>query len=168
MATQGTLRLTIVEAQLTRDTGTADDLKMDPYAVIKNRSNAQRTETKWDAHKTPVWNETLDLQVSNISDNLSIRVMDENEATNAQIGECQVKMASMCVSGGLDAWFPIMHDSKPAGQLHLTGEWLPAGSDPVAWSASVSPGLQQTVAQMQMRETMGNKPAYQSKGPAAY
>ena len=88
MATQGTLRLTIVEATLTRDTGTADDLQMDPYVVIKNRRNAQRTDTKWDAGKTPTWNETLDVEVGNISDNLEVRVMDENEATNAMIGEC--------------------------------------------------------------------------------
>ena len=64
-----------------------------------------RTETRWDAGKTPVWNETLDVQVTNINDDLELRVMDENEATNAEIGNCTVKMQSMCVSGGLDEWF---------------------------------------------------------------
>ena len=56
MATHGTLLLTIVEAELTRDVGTADDLQMDPYVVLKNRSNAMRTETQVDAGKTPAWN----------------------------------------------------------------------------------------------------------------
>ena len=37
MATQGTLVLHIMEAQLDRDVGTADDLVMDPYVVITNR-----------------------------------------------------------------------------------------------------------------------------------
>ena len=105
MATAGTLRLTIVEAELTRDVGTADDLQMDPYVVIRNRSNAMRTDTKWDAGKTPVWNEVLEVNVANISDDLELRVMDENEATNAEIGSCTVKMQSMCVQGGLDDWF---------------------------------------------------------------
>ena len=147
MATAGTLRLTIVEAELTRDVGTADDLKMDPYVVIRNRSNAMRTDTKWDAGKTPTWNETLEVQVGNISDDLELRVMDENEATNAEIGSCTVKMASMCVSGGLDDWFQIQFGGKRAGRIHLSGDWIASGSDPVAFSASRSPGLQQTISQ---------------------
>ena len=115
MSTQGILRLTIVEATLTRDVGTADDLQMDPYVVIKNNNNAMRTDTKWDAGKAPKWNETLDVDVGNISDNLTIRVMDENAGTNSEIGCCEVKMASMCVSGGLDSWFPIVFGNKCAG-----------------------------------------------------
>ena len=142
MATAGTLRLTVVEAILTRDVGTADDLQMDPYVVIRNRSNAMRTDTKWDAGKTPVWNETLEVQVTNINDDLELRVMDENEATNAEIGNCTVKMQSMCVSGGLDDWFQIAYGSKSAGRIRLSGEWLPIGSDPIAFSASRMPGLQ--------------------------
>ena len=39
MATQGCLRLTVIEAILDRDVGTADDLCMDPYVVITNRQN---------------------------------------------------------------------------------------------------------------------------------
>ena len=155
MSTQGTLRLTVVEAQLTRDTGTADDLQMDPYVVIKNKSNAARTDTKWDAGKTPKWNETIDVTVTDISDNLCVNVMDENEATNSMIGGCCVKMASMCVEGGLDCWFPVTHQNKPAGQVHLVGEWFSSGSDPVAWSASVSPGLQQVIMQQSLRGSMG-------------
>ena len=80
MATKGTLRLTIVEATLERDVGTADDLVMDPYVVVKNRLNAARTRTIEDGGKTPVWNETIDLNVQSISDDIELRVMDENVA----------------------------------------------------------------------------------------
>ena len=97
MATQGTLYLTVIQADLTRDVGTADDLQMDPYVVIRNRNNASRTDTKWDAGKSPNWNETLEVQVRDISDDLCLVVMDENEATNAEIGNCKIKMASFCV-----------------------------------------------------------------------
>ena len=61
MATQGVLLLTIVEAVLTRDVGSADDLVMDPYVVVRNSNNAMRTSTKENAGKTPVWNETLEI-----------------------------------------------------------------------------------------------------------
>ena len=138
--------MTVIEAVLTRDTGTANDLQMDPYVVISNRSNSMRTETKWDAGKTPTWNETLDVIVNAISDDVELRVMDENVATNSVIGNCTIKMASMCVSGGLDEWLQLAHGSKSAGRIHLRGEWCPVGSDPIAFSASRMPGLQQMVS----------------------
>ena len=37
MTTRGTLTLTVIDAQLERDVGTADDLVMDPYVVVTNR-----------------------------------------------------------------------------------------------------------------------------------
>ena len=61
MATQGCLRLAVIEAVLERDVGTADDLIMDPYVVISNRNNASRTRALEDAGKTPCWNETIEL-----------------------------------------------------------------------------------------------------------
>ena len=63
MATCGTLRLTIIEAQLDRDVGTTDDLVMDPYVVVTNRQNSARTTAKENAGTTPVWNETIDIDV---------------------------------------------------------------------------------------------------------
>ena len=68
--------------------------------------------------------------------------MDENEATNALIGSCTIKMSSMCVSGGLEAWFQLAHANKSAGRILLKGDWIAAGSDPVAVSAAAMPGLQ--------------------------
>ena len=64
MATQGTLRLTVIEAALDRDVGTAEDLCMDPYVVIANKANQMRTQTIEDGGKTPTWNETFDLNVT--------------------------------------------------------------------------------------------------------
>ena len=61
MATQGCLRLSVIDAVLERDVGTADDLVMDPYVVISNRINAARTTALEDAGKTPCWNETIEL-----------------------------------------------------------------------------------------------------------
>ena len=37
MATLGVLRLSITEAELVRNVGTADDLVMDPYVVVSNK-----------------------------------------------------------------------------------------------------------------------------------
>ena len=62
--------LTVIEAVLTRDVGTADDLVMDPYVVLRNSRNAMRTTAKENAGKTPVWNEVLEVDVRSIADDL--------------------------------------------------------------------------------------------------
>ena len=142
MVTQGILRLNVIRAELERDVGTADDLVMDPYVVVTNSKNAARTQTQENAGKTPVWNETIDLEVANISDNMHLRVMDENVGSNCEIGSCDIKLASVCVQGGLETWWNIAFGSKRAGRIYLHFEWLPSGSDPVSFSASAMPGQQ--------------------------
>ena len=165
MATQGVLRLTIRNAELVRDVGTADDLVMDPYVVVSNRTHSARTTAKVDAGLKPNWGETIELQVSNISDDILLRVMDENVGANCEIGRCGIKLAAMCVNGGLEAWWDIGFGSARAGRIYLHGEWEAAGSDPVSVSAAAAPGLQQTVMQQRlMAESKGQKP----KPPAAY
>ena len=70
-----------------------------------------RTETIEDGGKTPTWNETFDLEVTQINDNITLRVMDENVRANTEIGCCSIKLAAMCVTGGLENWWPIAHGS---------------------------------------------------------
>ena len=53
-ATSGTLTLTVVEAQLTRNTEFFS--KMDPYVVIETRMQKIRTKVMQGAGKKPVWN----------------------------------------------------------------------------------------------------------------
>jgi Ca2+-dependent lipid-binding protein len=124
-----------------------------------------RTETIEDGGKTPTWNETFDLTVTQINDNITLRVMDENANANTEIGTCSIKLAAMCVNGGLESWWPIAFGPNQAGRIHLHGEWLPCGSDPVSVSAAAMPGQQTIVAQMMLAKTMeGTKP----KPPPAY
>ena len=141
MTTRGTLTLTVMDAQLERDVGTADDLVMDPYVVITNRQHAVRTRTIEDGGKTPCWNEVIQLSVERISDDILLRVMDENVGANSEIGSCSIKLAAMAVQGGLENWWNIVWDNKVVGKIHLKGEWEALGSDPVSVSAAVSPGL---------------------------
>ena len=155
MATQGTLLLTVMEATLQRDIGTADDLVMDPYVVIRNKSNAMRTNTIENGGKSPIWNETLEITVSDISDDIHLRVMDENIGSNCEIGSCNVSLRAVCVQGGLEQWYPISFGNKVAGRVRLCGEWCPSGSDPVSIAAATMPGLQQTVVQESERRNMG-------------
>ena len=118
-----------------------------------------RTQTIEDAGKTPVWNETFDLNVRQINDDILLRVMDENVNANTEIGTCSLKLAALCVNGGLENWWPISFGPKQAGRIHMIAEWFPAGSDPVSVSAAAMPGQQTVVHQMMLAKTMeGRKP----------
>ena len=70
MATAGALRLEILEARLTRDTEVFS--KMDPYVIIQTRMEKFRTTTKDGAGKTPVWNETFNIDVKYVGDDMTI------------------------------------------------------------------------------------------------
>ena len=145
MATSGTLHLTIVEARLTRDTEMFGE--MDPFVQVESRMQKMRTKTIEEAGKTPVWNETVEIDVKYIGDNVTLRIKDENVTDVELIGETEIKLSAFCVSGGIDDWWQISYDGKKAGDIHLKGRWEPKGSDPVSVSAAAMPGLQQTFQQ---------------------
>ena len=139
MSTKGTLTLTILDAALTLDVSQPGDAQMDPYVVLTSRALRSRTSTKENAHQAPVWNEAFDLEISNISEEVHLRVMDENVTSNKMIGECTIKLACMCVNGGLQSEWSLANGSKQAGVIRVQGAWAPAGSDPVATSSQTMP-----------------------------
>ena len=80
MATSGTLRLEIKEANLTRDIEMFG--QMDPFVMIQTRMLKYRTTTKDGAGKKPVWNEGFDIDVKYVGDDITIQVMDEDVTEN--------------------------------------------------------------------------------------
>ena len=84
--------------------------------------------------------------------------MDENVASNTEIGNCKIRLSAMCVEGGLENWWPIAYNGKKAGRIHLHGEWIASGSDTMSFSASSKPGLQQTVQQNTFSAAMTKGP----------
>ena len=139
MATNGILSLTIIEARLDRDVEMFS--KMDPYVIIHNRMQKIRTATQDEAGMEPVWNETVELDVKYIGDDIMIWVMDENVTDDSVIGEASVKLSSLCVNGGLDDWWTITYKGKKAGSLHMKGDWKPTTTNPLAAAAARKPGV---------------------------
>ena len=66
--------MTVIEARLERDVETFG--KMDPYVVIKMREQIIKTKEHTDGGKTPQWNETFELDVKYIGDDVAFTVMD--------------------------------------------------------------------------------------------
>ena len=76
MATSGTLNVQVIEARLTRDTETFS--KMDPYCIIATRQQKFKTATKQGAGKTPMWNQSFDIDVKYVGDDCTLQVFDED------------------------------------------------------------------------------------------
>ena len=159
MATNGRLSLTVIEARLERDTEVLG--KMDPYVVIHNRMQRMRTSTQEGAGKEPTWNETLEIDVKYIGDDLKIWVMDEDVGNDDLIGEATVKLSSLCVNGGLDDWWTITFKGKKAGSLHMKGDWQPTSSNALAAAAARKPGVLPT----EPVKTNNNAVTYQQTYP---
>ena len=124
-ATSGKLRLTVMQAKLTRDTETFG--KMDPYAVIEYRQEKHKTVTKNNAGKTPVWNQTFDMDIKYIGDDIQIGVYDEDVTESDTIGFTTLKPSTLAVPGGITEWFDLQYHGKKAGQIQLRGVFTPAG-----------------------------------------
>ena len=73
MATSGSLRLTVIEARFTRDTSTFSG--MDPYVKIAYRYEEFQTTAK--EGKTPEWEETFDIDIKYIGDDMVIQAYDK-------------------------------------------------------------------------------------------
>lgn len=95
MATSGVLALTAIEARLTRDTEAIG--KMDPFVRITYGQQQFKTIVKDEAGKNPVWNETFQIDVRYIGDELKIEVIDEDVLTDDKVGEAKIKLYDLCV-----------------------------------------------------------------------
>jgi Ca2+-dependent lipid-binding protein len=73
------------------------------------------------AGKLPKWNETFDIDVKYIGDDLLIECLDEDVTTSDLIGSTNIKLSSLCMNGGMDEWFDIQYKGKKSGTIHLRG-----------------------------------------------
>lgn len=135
MATSGRLRLTIIEAKLTRDTEMFS--KMDPYCKLQTRDQRFKTKVLQGAGKLPKWNETIDIDVKYIGDDLNIEVLDEDVTTSDLVGSTTIKLSALCMNGGMDEWYDIQYKGKKAGAIHLKGDWKPAATTNVTQAANI-------------------------------
>ena len=102
----GDLELTVIEAKLTRDTELGFN-KMDPFCRLEYREQSFKTKVMQGAGKNPVWNEAFTFYVKYAGDDLRVYVIDEDTVSSDRIGEATIKMAALCLNGGIDEWFEI-------------------------------------------------------------
>ena len=50
---------------------------------------------------------------------MKLTILDEDTVSNDTVGEVSIKVAGLCIKGGLDDWFSIKYKGKEAGKVHL-------------------------------------------------
>ena len=58
-----------------------------------------------------------------------MRVWDQDLTTSDPVGFAKLKMSSLIINKGVDAWFDIIYENKGAGKVNLRTEFEPEGGD---------------------------------------
>ena len=69
---------------------------------------------------------------------MTITVMDEDVGTDDKVGSTVIKLASLCINGGLDEWYQCFHKGKNCGSIHLRGHFTAHGISAHPAGASIS------------------------------
>ena len=85
-----------------------------------------RTKSHCDGGLQPKWGDQLEFDIKYIGDDMAVQVLDQNViTTDGLICETKIKVSALCVNGGLDDWWSLMHNGEKVGSLHMIGEWHP-------------------------------------------
>jgi len=122
--TTGDLAITMIEANLTRDVETFG--KMDPYVIFRANGKENRSATIDDAGKTPAWNQSFDVKVTDLAGDFELEVWDAGAMSDTIIGDTTFKLADLCKEQHTQGWWEIKHKGKSAGKVHVKAIWTPA------------------------------------------
>ena len=61
-----------------------------------------------------------------LGDDLHFKVWDDDVGKDDMVGEGSSKLTALVHENGIDEWFDIQFQGKPAGKLHLKCVWEPA------------------------------------------
>jgi Ca2+-dependent lipid-binding protein len=124
---EGILSMKVVEGKLYRDTEIMG--KMSPYVTLVYQGNKMKTKVADYGGKEPKWTDEFKLDVQSASEEIVMRVWDQDLTTSDAIGFTKIKMSSLIINKGVDDWFTIMFDNKPAGEIRIETTFEPVGGD---------------------------------------
>lgn len=124
---KGLLTLKVEEAELQRNTEMMGS--MSPYCTLVFKNNKLKTKIHNYGGKKPVWGDEFVLEVEDPSEELALRVWDQDLTSSDAVGWCKIKMSSLIINNGVDDWFEVMYDNRPAGKVRFTTTFEPEGGD---------------------------------------
>ena len=79
--------------------------------------------------KKPVWGDSFVFDVESPTEELIMRVWDQDLTTSDAVGFTKVKMSSLMINCGVEDWFTIMYDNKPVGEVLIKTQFKPKGGN---------------------------------------
>jgi len=123
----GILTVEVKAGKLVRDTEMIGS--MSPYITLVFNGKKLKTKVHSGGGKEPEWGDKFQLEVESPTEEIFLRVWDQDMTTSDAIGFTKVKVSSLMINGGLEDWFTITYDNKPAGEILLSSEFAPEGGD---------------------------------------
>jgi len=124
---EGILTLRPLEGKLTRDTEVFGS--MSPYITISFKTQKFKTKVHDSGGKKPKWTDEFSLEVTDVTDEMTLRVWDQDLTTSDAVGFTKIKLSSLMINCGVEDWFTIMFDNKPAGEILLKSHFEPKGGN---------------------------------------
>lgn len=124
---EGILTVRPKEGKLVRDTEVFG--KMSPYLTISFKGKKFKSKVHDNGGKKPVWTDEFVLEVTDVTEELVLRCWDQDMTTSDAVGFVKIKMSSLMINCGVEDWFTIMYDNKPAGEILLSTTFEPLGGN---------------------------------------
>lgn len=124
---EGILTLRPKEGKLVRDTEVFG--KMSPYITITFKGQKFKTKVHDYGGKKPKWSDEFVLEVTDVTEELTLRVWDQDMTTSDAVGFAKIKMSSLVINCGVEDWFTILFDNKPAGEILISTTFEPKGGN---------------------------------------
>ena len=99
------LTISIIKGKLYRDTETMG--KMDPFVEIEYNEKQYKTKVHEDGGKNPEWNESFDIPIQSMSDQVRITCYDEDALSNDLVGTQSFDMEKLCANQGINEWLVL-------------------------------------------------------------
>ena len=69
------------------------------------------------------------MEVTSPTDEIILRVWDQDLTTSDAVGFTKIKLSSLMINCGVEDWFTIMFDNKPAGEIKISTTFEPKGGN---------------------------------------
>jgi hypothetical protein len=73
----------------------------------------------------PNFGDVFTIEIMDAGEVLSMRVWDQDLTTSDAVGFAKIKVSSLMLNRGIQDWFEISYDNKPAGKILLSSEFEP-------------------------------------------
>ncbi|TNV71889.1 hypothetical protein FGO68_gene14958 [Halteria grandinella] len=108
---------------------------MDPYLVLECNGQKAQTKVHHGGGKYPVWNQvreycdmgfqSFDFTVNSQNDEILIKCFDSDPGKDDFVGQCRIKVSTLCINNGVREWINMDRKQKLMGQIMLETRFTP-------------------------------------------